>query len=178
MSDPRDGAEPSCWRERFVAAFELTGNVSAAARAAGVHRGTAYRHRQVEPEFRAAWDEAGEVAADALEAEVRRRGMEGWEEPVYYNGVECGRIRKYDSKLLMFLLRALRPEKIRDHAPVCPTGDRPGRVEVVYVNDWRDNDWRDPPAVAATRPERPGGPPCPLPVAGPVDRPGVGSDAS
>jgi hypothetical protein len=129
-----DGEEPSSWRATFLAALEASGNVSAAAHRAGVHRCTAYRHRAGESDFRAAWDEALEVALDALEAEARRRALEGWEEPVFHEGKICGHIRKYADRLLMMLLKAYRPE-FRDNAPVRSTGDT--TVQVVYVNDWR-----------------------------------------
>jgi len=153
MSGRAAGAMPSSWRETFLAAFETSANVSAAARRAGVGRATAYRHRAADPEFRAAWDEALEVAADALEAEVRRRAVDGWDEPVYHAGEICGYIRKYDDRLLMFLMRALRPE-FRDNAPVRPTGDRPEPVRIEYPTDW--------PAIANLPLDSPP-PPSPLP---------------
>jgi hypothetical protein len=130
MMDAENG-----WRATFLSALEASGNVSASARRAGMHRGTAYRYRQADPEFRAAWDEALEVAADALEAEVRRRAVDGWDEPVFYDGKVCGYIRRYDDRLLMFLMKAYRPE-FRDHAPVRSTGDQPEPVRVEYPGDW------------------------------------------
>lgn len=36
--------------------------------------------------FAAAWDEAEPLAADGLDTEARRRGVEGVEKPVYYKG--------------------------------------------------------------------------------------------
>jgi hypothetical protein len=123
MSDRAD------WRTTFLGALEVSGNISAAARRAGVGRATAYRHRQAEPEFRSGWDEALEVATDALEDEARRRAVEGWEEPVFQGGQEVGRIRKYDSTLLIFLLKAHRPEVYRDNAAVQHSGDLTIRVE-------------------------------------------------
>ncbi len=67
-----------------------------------------------------AWEEAREEAADHLEDEARRRAVDGWDEPVYGSGgtgvgtVEVGTIRKYDSTLLIFLLKGARPEKYRE----------------------------------------------------------------
>jgi hypothetical protein len=131
-----DGEKPSAWRAPFLAALEASGNISASARRAGVGRATAYRHRAGESDFREAWDEALEVAIDALEGEARRRALEGWDEPVFFNGSECGRIRKYDSTLLIFLLKAHRPEKFRDNVAVQHDGELTIRIE--YVNDWRE----------------------------------------
>jgi hypothetical protein len=123
----------SPWHATFLDALSSSGNVTAAARRAGVDRGTAYRARAAAAEFRAAWEEALEVATDALEAEARRRALEGWDEPVFFGGQECGRIRKYDSTLLMFLLKAHRPEKFRENSAVQHSGDLTIRIE--YVDD-------------------------------------------
>lgn len=104
--------------------FATTGNVSAAAQKAGIGRMTAYDARNTDgkegaalleaQEFAAAWDSAREVAADALELEARRRAKEGWPEPVFYQGKQVGRVRKYSDTLLIFLLKATRPEKFRE----------------------------------------------------------------
>jgi hypothetical protein len=139
VSGPVDGE--NSWRSTFLAALEASGNVSASARRAGVGRATAYRHRQAESEFRSGWDQAIEVATDLLEGEARRRALEGWEEPVFYQGEICGHIRKYSDTLIMFLLKAYRPQ-FRDNYRVEHSGDTV-QVEVRYVDDWRD-----PPAVA------------------------------
>jgi hypothetical protein len=148
MSGPRDGEESSSWRATFLAALEASGNVSAAARRAGVGRATANRHRAGEAEFREAWAEALEVAADALEEEVRRRAVDGWDEPVFHAGEICGYIRRYDGRLLMFLLAAIRPEKYRANYRVEHSGD--GTVRVEYPPDWPDS-----PALAGDRSRRP-----------------------
>jgi hypothetical protein len=124
------------WREVFVGALEASGNVTASARRAGVNRATAYNHRRSEPDFAAAWDEALEVATDALEAEARRRALEGWEEPIFCGGEECGRVRKYDSTLMIFLLKAHRPEKFRENTAVQHSGDLTIRIE--YADADRD----------------------------------------
>jgi hypothetical protein len=85
---------------------------------------------------------------DALEAEARRRALEGWEEPVFFGGVVCGHVQKYDSTLLLLLLKAHRPGKFGDHARVEHSGD--GTVQVAYPTDWPDS-----PALAGSRSGRP-----------------------
>ena len=127
-----DGEKPSAWRAPFLAALEASGNISAAARQAGVGRATTYRHRKAEPEFAAAWEEAMETAADAVEEEIRRRGVDGWEEPVFHGGQEVARIRRYSDILLMFLAKKLRPE-FRDNAAVQHSGDL--TIRVVYSDE-------------------------------------------
>jgi transposase-like protein len=52
-------------RELFLRELRRRGNVSDAAKKAGVDRTTPYRWREAEPEFAASWDEALDAAIDA-----------------------------------------------------------------------------------------------------------------
>ena len=97
-------------RATFLETLRQSANVSDAARRAGLSRGAAYSLRAVDPAFRAAWDDALEEALDALEAELRRRAIEGVEKPVFYGGKPCGTITSYSDQLGMFLLKCRRPE--------------------------------------------------------------------
>lgn len=105
-------------REQFIEVLSVTANVSEAARAVGFSRTALYVLRNSDPEFAAAWDEAVQVATDALEREAWRRAVEGWEEPVFYQGSEVGAVRKYSDKMLELLLRAHRPERYRDETAI------------------------------------------------------------
>jgi hypothetical protein len=62
----------------------------------------------------ARWDEALEDAADRLEAEAFRRAVRGVDRPVVYRGERVGTVHEFSDALLMFLLKAARPEKYRD----------------------------------------------------------------
>ena len=73
-------------RERFLTALASSGSVSAAVRVAGTSRTRVYELRKVDPAFAASWDEAEESATDALEAEARRRAIDGVELPVISMG--------------------------------------------------------------------------------------------
>ena len=126
-------------RAAFLAELAARGNVSDAAAAAGVPRQTVYDWRAADPAFAAAWDAALDQAADTMEREAFRRAVEGVEEPVYGRVAkdsdgEIGRITKYSDTLLIFLLKGARPEKYRERQQV----EHTGRLEVEYVNDWRD----------------------------------------
>ncbi len=108
-------------RETFLQMLAATGNVSAAARAAGFDRSRLYVLRRELPDFAAAWRDAEEEAVDMLEAEARRRAVEGIEEPLVGGGKlikdDDGRtvvVRKYNDRLLEFLLKAHRPEKYKE----------------------------------------------------------------
>lgn len=60
------GRKAPRWRGRFLRALRRTGNVAAAARAAGVHKSSAYLRRKADAGFAAKWDAAlaaGKAAA-------------------------------------------------------------------------------------------------------------------
>lgn len=95
-------------QHKFLVALRQTANVTAAAELAGVSRSHAYQQRRSDGEFRQAWDDAIEAAVDELEEELRRRALHGVEQPVFFGGKECGRVRTYNDALGMFLLRARR----------------------------------------------------------------------
>jgi len=101
-------------RAAFLKALADTGNVSAAARAAKASRSRAYQLKAADPEFAAEWTDALETAIDALDAEARRRALDGVETPHFHQGRVAGTVRKYSDTLLMFLLRAHRPDRYRD----------------------------------------------------------------
>jgi len=101
-------------KQLFLAELEDRANVSAAAAAAGVDRGTPYRWREADSRFAAAWDAAVDVAVDGLEAEAWRRAHEGWDEPVFQRGEEVGVVRRYSDTLMVTLLKGHRPERYKD----------------------------------------------------------------
>jgi hypothetical protein len=80
----------------FLAAIRDTGNVRLAAQAAGIDRTTPYVTARRDPAFAAAWQAAEQDAIDILEATARKRALES------------------SDQLLMFLLKAHRPERYRD----------------------------------------------------------------
>ena len=85
------------WEKRWLKVFAETGNVTVACRACRINRDTPYKYAARCPEFKAAWEEANEIACDALEAEARRRALE-----------------EGSDKLLEILLKAHRPQKYRE----------------------------------------------------------------
>jgi hypothetical protein len=99
--------------ERLAAFLETlaeTANVTAAAQSVSLNRQYLYVLRENEPEFAERWDAAVKLGTHALEDEAARRAKDGWEEPVFYQGVECGHVRKFSDTLLIFLLKARDPK--------------------------------------------------------------------
>lgn len=84
------------WEKAYISALSQTGNWSLSAQIASVDKKTARARYLTSPEFRAACDDAIDTGIDILEAEARRRAMAG------------------SDVLLIFLMKANRPEKYRD----------------------------------------------------------------
>lgn len=105
-------------KDVFLETLRKTCNVTLASQAAGITSGTAYKHKQSDALFAERWDEALQEGIDLLEAEAHRRAFQGTDEPVFYQGAECGTVRKYSDGLTMFLLKAHRPDKYRERSQV------------------------------------------------------------
>lgn len=115
----------------FLEAFANGGIVTRAAKAAGIHRTTARAARERDPVFAEGYENALEQAQDRIRAEIDRRAIEGWEEPVigsigdYRDGHLLGcdgkplYIRKFDNGLLARLAVAHCPE-FREKNPAGP----------------------------------------------------------
>ncbi len=84
------------WRKAFLKSLADCGIVRAACEEAGVDPKTAYNNRNSDPEFAAQWQASLDLAADALESEIRRRAFAG------------------SDLLAIFLMKGLRPEKFRE----------------------------------------------------------------
>ena len=125
----REKTRGPVWERAFLAALADTGNVRAACTAAEIGHSTVYDRRKAVDRFADAWDDAMEQAADMLEAEALRRAAHGVKEPVYYKGKVVGHVLKYSDVLLIFLLKAARPAKFRDHYRVEHTGKDGGPLE-------------------------------------------------
>jgi hypothetical protein len=94
------GSSKSDWTAAFLQALAEGATITTAAKAAGVGRASAYDRRKWDKEFAAAWDSAVEEATDELEAIAWKRAAE------------------YSDQLLIFMLRAARPEKFKEKTQV------------------------------------------------------------
>lgn len=103
-------------RAEFLDALAETASVVRACEVSGVPRRTAYDWRRDDEEFAAEWERALDIGTDALEDEATRRAFEGVDEPVHYQGVATSTIRKYSDTLLMFMLKARRPDKFKERS--------------------------------------------------------------
>jgi hypothetical protein len=101
-------------QRRFIEHLADTGLVSAAAKAVGMTRETAYRLRRSAhgAAFARAWDAARRHAGGIVEDIAFERAFEGVEHNVYdeHGEVICTK-RLYNDRLLMWLLSHLKPER-------------------------------------------------------------------
>jgi Homeodomain-like domain len=86
-------------------------SITDAAKAIGRSRRTLHEWRDRDAKFASDWADVLECGADELEAEARRRAVDGVEEPMVSAGKLVCTVRKYSDTLLLALLRAHRPEK-------------------------------------------------------------------
>ena len=137
------------WKKAFLAVLRETGNVTLSAEATGISRCYAHQCKAKDKEFAKLWDDAIEHASDLLMAEARRRGAEGYPEPVIYQGQLMGQyfldgkpvasttpgamlipltVKKYSDPLLLALLKAHKPE-FREKVGVEHSGELKTKTE-------------------------------------------------
>lgn len=99
---------------QYLIALTELGNRSRAARVARTTTATVWSWRRSDRKFAAAEKKAMEIAVDLAEDELVRRATEGVVEPVFQGGHLVGGIRRRSDQLLMFYLKAHRPDKYRE----------------------------------------------------------------
>lgn len=134
-------------RRLFLRAFALRGIVLDGCRAAGVSRGAVEHWRETSEWFDTMYAIAIEEAADRIEGEAFRRAVEGYDEPVIYQGMPTvvkdavtGEdkqlfVRKYSDALMQTLLKGSRPDKYRDNHKVEHVGGAGGVLVVPAAVD-------------------------------------------
>jgi len=105
-------ADELVWPEMLLAAFCESGNFADACKLAGVSRMTVWRRRQADPEFDSAFIEAKELAVQTLEE------------------IAYDRARAKSDLLMMFLLKAARPEMYREKYRYEHTGSDGKGIEI------------------------------------------------
>lgn len=117
----------------FFTALENAHPVAFACRAAGYSVPSVYRWRAEDADFAGRWSQTITIAADLLEEEADRRGRDGYDEPVFYDGKTVGQKRRYSDRLLLARLKALRPHLYRDRAMPAVTSPP---IQTVVVRDF------------------------------------------
>lgn len=115
LKDRSNGWKPEI-QQRFIEALAETGSVKAACRRLGRSDMGAYllrRHPEAES-FRAAWDKALELGVRRIEDAAMDRALYGTEEVVVQNGETVIKRRRYNERLVMFMLRNRAPERFSE----------------------------------------------------------------
>lgn len=118
-------------------ALMRTGNVSEACRLAKCNRTAVYQKVRRDEVFAAAFEECKHIGACTLEETAIDRAVNGWDEPVFHDGEECGTKRKYSPALMIFLLKAHSPERYRERYDIQQSGAGGGPIEFNIVMDPR-----------------------------------------
>lgn len=134
-STPKKEGVPlnTSWHTRFLEILGTTCNITLAARGAGIDRVTAYNHYKALPEFASAWEDAKEAAVEILEAEA-------WQ-----------RARKQSDTLMIFLLKAHKPDKYRERMELAQTSVNINWDDLTENELERIAAGESPTAVLATR---------------------------
>jgi transposase-like protein len=123
-------------KRAWLEAFEAEGTVRYACKVAGVGRSTVYEWRQKDEAFALAWADIEEATTEAMEREAYRRAVEGVTEPLVSAGKRVCDTTKFSDTLLIFMLKARRPEKYRDNVRVEHSGTVQHEVSLPTEIDW------------------------------------------
>lgn len=105
-------------QKSFLRAFEESGTIIHAAEAVGINRQNHYQWLGKSELYREAFAESEKRAEDTILNRARELAIQGWEEPVFYQGEECGRMRRFSATLMMFLLKGAFPNKYAERQDV------------------------------------------------------------
>jgi len=100
----------------FLNALSECGNVNYACEQGQIKRYKLKTYLKDSPAFAEDYIEAEALGAASIEDEVRRRGVMGWDEPVYYKGSVVGHIRKHSDMMLAILVKGAMPDKYADRS--------------------------------------------------------------
>jgi len=118
------------WAEPYIEALQLHGMEHTAAVTAGTTVRAVRKLAEMHDEFAYAIDAALEAAADKVEAEVRRRAVDGIEKGIYYQGDKVATEMQYSDSLLLALAKAKRRREFGDKAEISGPGGAPLTVNI------------------------------------------------
>ena len=117
-------AQTLAHQKAFLTAYANVGVITAAAKLVEIDRKRHYEwlaEPNKYPTYREDFADAHEQAADRLEAEMFRRGVQGIEKPVFgklagkdTGSGQIGTIQEYSDRMLELLIKARRPETFRE----------------------------------------------------------------
>ncbi len=120
----------SFYQKKFLEnLIKSAGRVEEAALATGISRRTVYKWLERSEEFKEKYEDTRITVCERVERALDTRGVDGWDEPVYYQGEVCGYVRKFSDTLLLARAKALMPEKYRERHEITGEGGGPVKIE-------------------------------------------------
>lgn len=98
-------------KRRFISVFQECGSVRESLKRGRVSRSSHYLWLRTDPDYRARFEEAEQIAARDLEDEARRRAVAGVRRQIYHQGKVVGEELVYSDTLLLALLKAHNPRR-------------------------------------------------------------------
>ncbi len=108
--ETRDAKRIANQKRLFLECVAEGHTVKTAAKAINVSRTCVYNWRDEDKKFSQGWDDAILDGDDEFEEEARRRAIKGVKEPIVSGGMIIGEKLKFSDTLLMFLMKARRPD--------------------------------------------------------------------
>lgn len=124
-------AQTAANKAAFLTAYEAIGTVTGAAVQSGVNRTHVYDWLAEDDAFAKAFEASKERAVDLAEQELRRRGIAGYDKPVYQGGKRVGVIREFSDACLIFYLKGRRRDVFGDRQEV--SGPQGGPIPLQAV---------------------------------------------
>ncbi len=137
VAEEAQSIETEPWMPTFLEFLVEGGHVRGACAAASIGRSTAYRHRSSNDAFAEAWDDAVEASTERLEEEAYRRAHDGLTRTRYdKDGNIVSEEIVYSDTLMIFLLKARKPEKYRERLDLRHSGAvrTPPRVDLSVLS--------------------------------------------
>lgn len=129
----KDEEERAAQKAQFLEVFAEDMTITGACKAVGIGRQTFYDWKKDDGEFRAAFEDVDHAITEALEKEAYERATVGVEEPMVSAGKLVTHVTKKSDTLLIFLLKARRPQRYRDNVKVEHTGADGGPIRTEDV---------------------------------------------
>ena len=109
----------------LLAAIASTGNLTLSCERLNMSRLAVYAFKGENPEFAKRLNEAQQYGVDAWKDEAARRAFQGWEDPIFQQGLQVGARRNFSDTLALALLKSADPEHFQERGrfELGPTGN-------------------------------------------------------
>jgi hypothetical protein len=114
--NPRQGKLRKDWPERWLKHYAEHRHIGEACKRIGISRDQLGRYRKENPEFNERMQAIWDSVVDTLENSMMNRAIHGYQEPVFYQGEECGTRTVHHPATGIFMLKNNRPERYGEQA--------------------------------------------------------------